>query len=423
MNRIILIGNGFDLAHNIPTSYKNFIDDYWFNTIEEIKNTYINRPYENNEIIIQESPSQFIVENTYQNLIETLKNHKTNPIKFKNYFLKIITEKTYLNKWVDVENEYYSLLKKSYKKPENNYSISSLNSDFNKIKLLLQKYLIQVQSDFDSNITEDILKTKKLIGSKIYKPFSMKDFSEDSLKRQIQSEYEKIKPNLVKFNKDPFSLEDFSEQNKRIISRIKDKSNHLKEIKKILLSSSATNYFDLNPRETLFLNFNYTLTEKSYDKPRIFSDYFADYRLTTTKTIHIHGTTDQNDNNPMIFGYGDEIDEDYKAIENLNDNNYLENIKSINYLESDNYKKLLEFLNTENYQVFLFGHSCGISDRTLLNTIFENKNCASIKLFYHQKTNSQDNYSDIIRNISRNFNDKTIMRDRVVNKMYCSALL
>lgn len=26
MNRIILIGNGFDLAHGLPTSYADFID-------------------------------------------------------------------------------------------------------------------------------------------------------------------------------------------------------------------------------------------------------------------------------------------------------------------------------------------------------------------------------------------------------------
>jgi hypothetical protein len=29
MNRIVLIGNGFDLAHGLKTSYKDFIDDYW----------------------------------------------------------------------------------------------------------------------------------------------------------------------------------------------------------------------------------------------------------------------------------------------------------------------------------------------------------------------------------------------------------
>ena len=29
INRIVLIGNGFDLAHGLPTSYQDFIRDYW----------------------------------------------------------------------------------------------------------------------------------------------------------------------------------------------------------------------------------------------------------------------------------------------------------------------------------------------------------------------------------------------------------
>ena len=68
------------------------------------------------------------------------------------------------------------------------------------------------------------------------------------------------------------------------------------------------------------------------------------------------------------------------------------------------------------------GHSCGTSDRTLLNTVFESDNCASIKVFYHIKGDNKDNFSDIIKNISRNFNDKALMRDRVVNKTYCEPL-
>jgi hypothetical protein len=36
MNRIILIGNGFDLAHCLPTSYKDFIDNYWERKSDEI---------------------------------------------------------------------------------------------------------------------------------------------------------------------------------------------------------------------------------------------------------------------------------------------------------------------------------------------------------------------------------------------------
>ena len=29
MNRLVLIGNGFDMAHNLPTGYQEFINWYW----------------------------------------------------------------------------------------------------------------------------------------------------------------------------------------------------------------------------------------------------------------------------------------------------------------------------------------------------------------------------------------------------------
>ena len=55
--------------------------------------------------------------------------------------------------------------------------------------------------------------------------------------------------------------------------------------------------------------------------------------------------------------------------------------------------------------------------------IFEHKNCASIKVFYHKKSETEDNYKDIVQNISRNFNDKAKMRDVVVNKRHCDPLI
>jgi hypothetical protein len=36
MNRIILIGNGFDLAHGLKTSYKHFMDVLFLNTDTQI---------------------------------------------------------------------------------------------------------------------------------------------------------------------------------------------------------------------------------------------------------------------------------------------------------------------------------------------------------------------------------------------------
>lgn len=40
MNRIIIIGNGFDLAHNLKTGYKDFINDYWAVVEEQVYGRY-----------------------------------------------------------------------------------------------------------------------------------------------------------------------------------------------------------------------------------------------------------------------------------------------------------------------------------------------------------------------------------------------
>jgi hypothetical protein len=121
------------------------------------------------------------------------------------------------------------------------------------------------------------------------------------------------------------------------------------------------------------------------------------------------------------------MDEDYKIIENLDDNEYLKNFKSFQYLQNSNYKTLLDYIDMDKFQVLILGHSCGLSDRTLLNTVFEHINCRSIKVFYHETIDLngkviKDNYSEIIQNISRHFNKKKLMREKIVNKTLCQPL-
>ena len=164
------------------------------------------------------------------------------------------------------------------------------------------------------------------------------------------------------------------------------------------------------PEKILFLNFNYTDWSDQYipdDESRFFIN-------------HIHGSLSKPES--IIFGYGDELDKDYEGLKNLNNNEYLRNMKSTKYLEADNYRKLLSFIDSAPFQIYIMGHSCGNSDRTLLNTLFEHDNCVSIKPFFHRKDDGSDNYLDIVQNISRNFTDMKKMRDRVVNKTYCEPL-
>ncbi len=159
----------------------------------------------------------------------------------------------------------------------------------------------------------------------------------------------------------------------------------------------------------LLLNFNYTPTPEHYMEGH--SNITINY---------IHGRLD--DPQSVIFGYGDELDENYKRLKEHNDSECMRHVKSIRYLEHDNYRRMLEFIESDPFQVVIMGHSCGNSDRTLLNTIFEHPNCVSIKPYYYQKDEGSDNYNELVMNISRNFTDMKLMRDWVVNKEYTEPL-
>lgn len=210
------------------------------------------------------------------------------------------------------------------------------------------------------------------------------------------------------------------------ISLMSNENNILKEFIKAEDVDEIKNHFEKEREEELvnnlyFLNFNYTPIAS------IYSEIFQKDDRIESKVNFIHGELKNVSNNKVNFGFGDEMDEDYKLIENIDDNEYLKNFKSFKYLQNSNYNDLLRYIDSEKFQVLIMGHSCGLSDRTLLNTIFEHNNCRSIKVFYHERKDESgkvinDNYNEITQNISRHFNKKKLMREKIVNKTLCQPL-
>lgn len=429
MNRIILIGNGFDLAHGMQTSYGSFINNYWGNKRKEILDKkYYGKTYQDNNIIIERVPSFSYHETAkdeseYKSFLTSLRFNKSY-IKYQNKFLEILTERNNSLNWVDIEKEYYSLLKKSYKElSARRYNISDLNKHFQIIESLLEEYLTIIQTEFNKSFpnNDEEISFKRSVYEVIYSDFNLRDFSETSINYLTEIEFQRVYNDIKSIEEGHISLSDIelSDRDLKLYQILINNNNKKQKLKNLLTSETANNYFRHRPKEVLFVNFNYTSTETYYDNPPTDREFGKDI---STDIIHIHGVLNNKTDNKIIFGFGDEIDKDYLEIENLNDNEYLQNIKSMKYLESDSYKRLLDFINSNNYQVFIFGHSCGISDRTLLNTLFEHKNCSSVKPYYRKKDDGTDNYSEMIRNISRNFTDKASMRDKVVNKKFTEAL-
>ena len=411
MNKLILIGNGFDLAHDLSTSYNHFINNFWANLHLKFKEDFIKKfvcvpeeysglfNYKENaddftgfweNIKEYSSNRRFFLDNKAYTLKSSNSGNKF-AFEFKNIFFKEICVSQKNFNWVDVENEYYKKVKIISKiniaglkgediTRERIKQLLKLNHEFDQVKELLKNYLL---SEIHKKYNFSNINTHTAY-SKLLKLFNSNNFFIDNPVNPH------VKSQIEKYSKE-FSLKEDKEEILRIIEDFKEDQN------------SVIKY------NTLALDFNYTSTFYLYNQK-------LESQINEHSWIKIHG-----DLNQPIFGFGDETDKDYQEIENIGDNEYLKNFKSFQYSNTDNYDKLLEYIESEKFQVYIMGHSCGLSDRVLLNTIFEHENCRSIKIFYHDEK-EKDNYTYIVQNISRHFKNKASMRTKIVNKTLCEPL-
>lgn len=369
MNRLIIIGNGFDLAHKLSTKYSDFLLHYWNNvgvSYEDDLITYFSpfTPKVYNSLFEIQTEIQRINENIYSNL----------KIRFeiKNNFFQLLNEKCNSNNWVDIEMFYYDKLKLHLNSSSSSLKVKKLNDEFNSVKKAFENYITNVINE------PEILKSRYSI--KIGKIFEPMKFSGNSAHDFIQSL--------------PYNLK-----------------------RKIQSTRVSSDPYDLDNLH--ILNFNYTNTVDIYD------NHIKKNRVHSIN--HIHGEA-SNDKNKIVFGFGDEKDKLFPEIEDKNENEYLRFMKSAAYLQTKNYSELLNFIESGNFMLDILGHSCGLSDRTLLKTIFEHKYCQFIRIHYHEyeptneNINQPDNYTELIHNISRHFVDKTVLREKVANKEISTAL-
>ena len=179
MNKIILIGNGFDLAHNLKTSYNDFI--LW----------YLNKSYDrcNTKNILDDKLLQFNTENNIPWIKDTSwelekinftsikdfnhyidSHHKS--VTYKHAFIKnIITHSSNYN-WVDIESLYFKALLTAvddYNKYHRLDAIKALNTSFDFLKQKLEEYLTTIDytnftiNEINSSIVSGILVTPTFV--------------------------------------------------------------------------------------------------------------------------------------------------------------------------------------------------------------------------------------------------------------------
>ena len=131
---LVLIGNGFDLAHGLDTRYGDFIKSYTLDVLDRASKSGI----DDTEWSITKGKAKNI-----QSLIPFKSNSREPEIKSHNRFLNLISDSVGEN-WTDFEGIYYKELRKWVDSSDYESALAyiiKLNEDFERIKGLLLDYL------------------------------------------------------------------------------------------------------------------------------------------------------------------------------------------------------------------------------------------------------------------------------------------
>ncbi|MBQ0732975.1 AbiH family protein [Aquimarina celericrescens] len=313
-NIIVILGNGFDLAHDLPTSYSDF-SDYIVSKIitPEIFKCIYNANY--NSILLKDdkvrslkSNPDYLINLQLKNYLREVKNsedlnriivgifganHDISHVITNNFLGEIYASKEH--NWFNIENEYFDrLLNISHRSNrttpiEKKSDLKRLNKEFEMIKSWLKTYLEALETSLDKSIR---------------------------------------------------------------------------------------NFFDYHFNNGLVKNiylliFNYTNTISHY-LPFFKKDKFDSIRLN-----FIHGKS----NEEIIFGYGNDQSKEYQQLLSTEIDEYIQNFKTFGYGKNNRYSELLEAIEGfNNYEVLNLGHSLGLTDKTILEEIFNNPACTKIHL-------------------------------------------
>ena len=181
MNRLVIIGNGFDMAHGLKTSYMDFINWYWERRLNamltehapisedclcklEIKNTKDCASWSN-----------FFFFNSYRDVItrewkfppsDIISGIKENTDDFSvtcARFFETILQSIETRGWVDIENDYYQLLKECSENADCGYTVKELNEQLGFLQSKLVEYLGTLTVSEPKSTIIDAIKDKMII--------------------------------------------------------------------------------------------------------------------------------------------------------------------------------------------------------------------------------------------------------------------
>ena len=378
MTDLLIVGNGFDLYHGLPTRYTDFLkfisywSIFWDNYNGEAK-AQVCTPFrvklsEQNEII-EESMRDFASHQGYYKYehLEFINSHIDN--LWIQYFLK--KQLSSVN-WIDFEGEIYNVLKlveEYYSEfiPEmrkrNDAPIKYIPGDMSTVINIFKKNCPEEYIDF----TQRIISRSDTVKDKLQ---NNKEMLLSTMKRELDDLIKCLDYYLLDFVSN-IKVEQYSEQ--------------IKEL----------SYINL-------LNFNYTYT------------YASVYGKNSLREHHrIHGDCLEED---MVLGIPDEsfpstldyiyFQKYFQRIQKRTGNYYKSWITEPNAREKS--------LEDVPINVFIMGHSLADSDKGILKEIFMNDFVCKITIFYHSQLAYEQQVINLVSMFGKDFVIEQTANDRIV---------
>lgn len=364
---ILIIGNGFDLEHGLPTRYWDFLSfcNYILkNEGRDVKDDIFNELHNS----IQEYIQKNIINNSddENEMIREIKEIIRGNI-WINYF---INNEQHNNKgWIDFENEICEVIKaldyfKKYRKRKRKSSEKIVIDD---------RELYMKAWDFLDSIIPQL------------KNRTHGDFTD------INEFYDETAKNII------------DELNKDLNNLIRGLEIYLEEcVEKIQIEFISPDISSIS-RVDKILSFNYTST------------FNRAYKSDNCEIDYIHGSLDISKDvsqNNMVLGIDEYLNENEKNID-LDFIQFKKYFQRIYKKTGCSYKKWIEEMNeysSYNNNLYIFGHSLDITDKDILKELILINNMRTT-IFYL----NNDVYAQQIANMV-----KIIGQDELINRVYGS---
>jgi len=353
MENVLVIGNGFDLAHNLPTTYNDFF--FFMKNREGVFSKL--KEYEAGKTIDEPwsryFPNQRIEldDDSVQRMLDKLDNNV-----WVHYFLNCGAD---INGWIDFENEIKPALLFWSRVFDCNVSILPKDGGY--------KGRVEVNETW-------IGRQARLWEPEFMDYVAKNDTKFDLSSKYVERQYGIVKESIIKKLQDDWNsfIEAFSIYLIEFVE--KRQPELLKQISQ------------LNP--TTIISFNYTFSEKYYISGQ------------NTGCFHIHGVTEAKN---IVMGIDDEegISDDFMFFKK-----YFQRLQKCTPIQ---YKRLLESGNGEIGILSFYGHSLDITDTDIIVPLINNSRL--VQIFYYSDLDRDRKLINLLKQF-----DKEVIENRIYHQ-------